>query len=67
MFTPDPIKKVPIVLPMLFPLTWLNERAATDPHAEFNGNTPDNAKAKTNRDVQAEVRHFPLSFRVADE
>ena len=52
---------------MLFPLTWLDERAATDPHAEFNGNTPDNAKAKTNRDVQAEVRHFPLSFRVADE
>ncbi|KJA21623.1 hypothetical protein HYPSUDRAFT_41738 [Hypholoma sublateritium FD-334 SS-4] len=53
-FTPDPVKKVWTVLPMLFPLAWLGERAVTDPHAEFNGNTPDNAKAKTNYDVQAE-------------
>ncbi|KAF9480209.1 alpha/beta-hydrolase [Pholiota conissans] len=54
LFTPDPVKKVPTVLDMLFPPSWLAERAKKDPHAEFNGNTPENDQGKTNYDVQAE-------------
>ncbi|KDR74369.1 hypothetical protein GALMADRAFT_250247 [Galerina marginata CBS 339.88] len=54
MFTPDPEKKVPIVLDMLFPAAWLSEKAKSDPHAELNGNTEDNKLGKTNREVQAE-------------
>lgn len=61
MFTPDPIKKVPTVLDMLFPRPWLSERAKTDPHADFNENTPENAQGKTNYDVQSEVP-FPFLF-----
>ncbi|KAF8185160.1 alpha/beta-hydrolase [Pholiota molesta] len=53
-FTPDPAKKVPTVLDMLFPAEWLAERATNDPHAEFNGNTITNEQGKTNYDVQAE-------------
>ncbi|KAH9483134.1 Poly(3-hydroxyalkanoate) depolymerase [Psilocybe cubensis] len=54
MFTPEPIDKVPTVLDMLFPAKWLAERAQSDPHAEWNGNTEDNREGKTNRDVQQE-------------
>jgi pimeloyl-ACP methyl ester carboxylesterase len=39
---------------MIFPIPWLKETARSDPHAEFNGNTPDNKQRKTNHDVQAE-------------
>ncbi|PPQ86755.1 hypothetical protein CVT25_012400 [Psilocybe cyanescens] len=53
-FTPDPVDKVPTVLDMLFPAQWLDERALSDPHAEWNGNTEDNKQGKTNRDVQKE-------------
>jgi len=56
LFTPDPIKKLPIAMNMLFPVPWLAERATSDPHAEFNGNTDTNEMGKTNRDVQSEVR-----------
>jgi hypothetical protein len=42
-FITDPVKKVPIVLDMLFPSEWLDERDSDEP-------------AKTNRQVQAEVR-----------
>lgn len=55
MFTPEPEKKVPTVLDMLFPEAWLAEKAKNDPHAEWNGNTEDNKQGRTNRDVQAEV------------
>jgi len=41
---------------MLFPAPWLAEKATSDPHAEFNGNTETNEMGKTNRDVQSEVR-----------
>lgn len=58
MFTPEPIDKVPTVLDMLFPAKWLEERALSDPHAEWNGNTEDNKEGKTNRDVQKEVGFF---------
>ncbi|KAF8960213.1 Alpha/Beta hydrolase protein [Flammula alnicola] len=54
LFTPDPAKKVPTVLDMLFPAEWLREKAKSDPHAEFNGNTEANDQGKTNSDVQAE-------------
>ncbi|KAF8875328.1 Alpha/Beta hydrolase protein [Gymnopilus junonius] len=53
-FTPAPENKVPTVLDMLFPKVWLDEKAKSDPHAEWNGNTEDNKQGKTNSDVQAE-------------
>ena len=50
--------KAGIAMNMLFPQKWLNEVAETDPHAEWpgNGNTADNEKKKTNREIQREVR-----------
>ncbi len=42
LFTPDPIKKAPIVMEMLFPAAWLSEADEEDPR-------------KTNRQVQTEV------------
>ncbi|KIM42775.1 hypothetical protein M413DRAFT_70069 [Hebeloma cylindrosporum] len=50
LFTPDPVKKVPTVMEMIFPTPWLAEKATSDPHAESNGNTETNKMGKTNRD-----------------
>ncbi|CAA7268984.1 unnamed protein product [Cyclocybe aegerita] len=62
LFTPDPLKKVPIVLEMVFPPKWLAEKAETDTHWEYNGNTEDNKLGKTNHDVQKEGFLFRVSI-----
>lgn len=62
LFTPDPVQKIPTVMDMLFPAPWLAEKATSDPHAEFNGNTETNEMGKTNRDVQSEVRSVLIIY-----
>ncbi|KIJ24781.1 hypothetical protein M422DRAFT_62317 [Sphaerobolus stellatus SS14] len=42
MFTKDVADKAPIVMPMLFPVTWLDEK------------NPDDPKGRTNREIQVE-------------
>lgn len=43
MITPDPLRKVPIVMDMLFPAAWLDSQAEDD------------TDGRTNRQVQIEV------------
>ncbi|TFK28647.1 alpha/beta-hydrolase [Coprinopsis marcescibilis] len=43
LFTPDPVKKIPIVLGMLYPNKWLDEKAEDD------------SQGRTNRQIQTEA------------